>query len=203
MKPISEDLCGTVGTDFTIAQVTLRLPAQMNLQSINSHGAKPRLAGAATASISKPANLPKLTKTHSRVRTCSQAPKTRGFLFSSQRISKSPNLCCDNYPCCSPTEHLHNHHQPFTEDTQRIIMRQQRNKRHFGKPLKTRAAAVASYCARNTSKQEERCSDRLFRKGKNHKSTPAKMSPRCLCCVTPYSLHRLLRWFIRGSLVKR
>lgn len=63
--------------------------------------------------------------------------KTCGFLFSSQRISKSLILGSDNYPCCSLMAHLHNHHQLFTEDTQRIIMRQQRNKKHLREPLKT------------------------------------------------------------------
>lgn len=84
---------------------------------------------------------PQLTETDKY--TLSHTLKTHGFLFSSQRISKSLNLCCDNYPCSSPMEHLHNHHQPFTEDTQRIIMRQQRNKEHSREPLKTQAAVVA------------------------------------------------------------
>lgn len=92
MKLISEELRGTVGTDFTVAQVTLRLPAQMNLQSINSNAAKPRLAGAATASISKPANLPKLTKTHSRARVLPHAKDPRFSLQQSENFKKPQSL---------------------------------------------------------------------------------------------------------------
>lgn len=92
MKLISEDLCGTAGTNFTIARVTLRLPAQMNLQSINSHAAKPRLAGAATASISKPANLPKLTKTHPRARGLTRAKDPWFSLQQSENFKKPQSL---------------------------------------------------------------------------------------------------------------
>lgn len=103
-------------------------------------------------------------------RLCSsQCPQTQrhthvhtlGFLFDSQRISKKLIRCCDNYPCCSLMAHLHNHHQPFTEDTQRIIMRQQRNKRHLGEPLKSctvRAHTVSWFGHRMSPNSEGRCS---------------------------------------------
>lgn len=81
--------------------------------------------------------------------------RTFGFLSSGSGISKS----CDNYPCCSPMAHLHNHHQPFTEDTQRLIMRQQRDKEHFRMPLRTRSAReviVGWFCTHNATKPNKK-----------------------------------------------
>lgn len=150
----------------------------------------------------KAPNLPKLVNIHS----CTH---WRPMVFSSavKRISKSLIHCCDNYPCCSPMEHLHNHHQPFTEDTQRIIMRQQRNKKHFRGPLKTgteRAVIVAWYCAQDATKQEERCSDRLFRGGKKSQKCFGRCVPKYSCCITRRSLLRLLySWRVGGEVSQR
>lgn len=87
--------------------------------------------------------------------TQSHPKRTYGFLSGGLGTSKS----CDNYPCCSPMVHLHNHHQPFTEDTQRLIMRQQRDKEHFRTPLRTRSARgviVGWFYTQNDTKPNKR-----------------------------------------------
>lgn len=134
----------------------------------------------------------------------SHTPKTHGFLFSSQRISKNLILCCDNYPCCSPMAHLHNHHQPFTEDTQRIIMRQQRNKKPFREPLKTctESAVIVALTLHIERHQtgRERCPGHLFRKRKLQNAL-ASVSPNIH--VAKLGVLRLLRCCIFGELVER
>lgn len=87
--------------------------------------------------------------------------------------------------------HLHNHHQPFTEDTQRIIMRQQRNKRHFGEPLKSRpaaAAAAASYVCAGHSRAKQEVGD-VAKEGNRGGTSCAGVF---LHCVTLCRLYRLL-----------